>query len=52
MLGIFARSFQTATRTARPAHDHARSRAALEMESRRQTLFLGRPVLPSSERRE
>ncbi|WP_238547873.1 hypothetical protein [Meridianimarinicoccus roseus] len=52
MLGIIARSLNTAARGSASVRTQAQDRAALEMEARRHTLFLGRPVLPRSERRE
>lgn len=52
MLGIFAKSMQTATRSAPPAQHRDTKRAALEMEVRRQTYFIGRPAEQPSDRRK
>ncbi|QIE40782.1 hypothetical protein [Meridianimarinicoccus aquatilis] len=52
VLGIFAKSMQTATRSAPPAQHRDTKRAALEMEVRRQTYFIGRPAEQPSDRRK
>lgn len=44
MLGIFAKTLQTATRNAPPAARGDSARADLQWEARRQTYFLGRPA--------